>query len=109
LSEKDIDQRGAADLVCEREGRRFVNPHQRRMNGETAAGADRPSNLHRFDSVVSAIGITGGIGFANDGTEVPDIAPVSGPARKSEEHQISSRHKGRRQTGLSDLDLSFTG
>ena len=109
LSEKDIDQSGATDLVCEREGRRLVNPHQRRMNDETAVGAECQSKLYRFDSVVPAIGIAGEIGFAHAGNEVPDIAPVSDRASKSKEHQVSSRHKGRRQTGLSDSDLSFTG
>jgi hypothetical protein len=105
LGEKDIDQRGATDRVRKREGRRLVDPHQRRMNDKPAVGTERQSQLHSLDGIVAAIRIAGEISFAHTGNEVADIAPIGDRPGKSEEHQISSRDEGRRQAGLSDPDL----
>ena len=109
LGEKNVDQGSAANLVGERESRRLIDPHQRRMDDEAPIGTERQSELHRFDRIVAAIRIAGEIGFTHTGYEMMDVAPVRDRAGESEEHQITSGHEGCRQARFVDLDLGLTG
>ena len=109
LGEKNVDQGSAANLVGERESRRLIDPHQRRMDDEAAIGAERQSELHCFDCIVAAIRITGEIGFAHATYKMMDVAPVRDGAGESKKHQITSRHEGCRQPRFVDLDLGLAG
>src|SRR5437764_15404967 len=93
LSEKNVDQGNAANLVSERESRRLIDPHQWRMDDEAAIGAERQSKLHRFDCIVATIRIAGKIGFAHTGYEMLDVVRVGDGAGDSKAHQTASRHE----------------
>src|SRR5262249_35416487 len=60
--------------------------------------------LHRFDGVVAAVGITGEVGLAHAGDEMLCSAPIAERAREGEENEIAAGHERRRQPALADLD-----
>src|SRR6266508_1394673 len=107
--DQQVDEWVAADLMREREGRRLVDPHQRRMDDEAAIHAEIERKLHGLDRVVAAIRIAGEIGLAHPGDEMPGAAAIGERAGEGEEHQIAAGNERRWQSAGADLDRHLAG
>ena len=96
-------------LMRQREGRRLVDPHQRRMDDEAPVHAEIERDLHRLDGVVAAIRIAGVVGLAHAGDEMLGAAPIGERAGEAEEDRLRPGHEGGRQAALRDLDRDVAG
>src|SRR5437879_3963225 len=65
LLDDDIDERLAAELLGQGEGRRLVDPHERRLQHEAPVHAQPERDLQRLDGVVAAVRVTGEIRLAH--------------------------------------------
>src|SRR5215475_12590431 len=92
--DQHIDELIAADRMGEREGRRLVDPHQRRMDHEAPLHAEIERQLHGLDGVVAAIRIAGEVGLAHAGDQVAGAASIGERTGEGEEDQIAARHEG---------------
>jgi hypothetical protein len=109
LFNHELAELGAADPFGEFEGRRLVDPHQRRVQHEAPVHAESERQLHRLDGIVAAIGIARVIRLAHAGNEMLDAAPVGDRAGKGKENEIASRHEGGRQAVGGHFDLRVAG
>ena len=105
--DQKINKSIPANLLRQREGRRLVDPHQWRMNHETALHAEIERELHGFDRVVAAVGIAGEIGLAHAGDQMLDPAPIGERARERQEREVAAGNKGGRQPARVDFDCGL--
>ena len=109
LLDNEFEQRLAADLPGHGEGRRLIDPHQRRMDDEAPIHAETERNLHGLDGVVAAIGVTGVVGLAHAGDDVAGAAAIGERAGEAEKDKVAAGHKGGRQAAVGDLDCGLAG
>ena len=107
--DNEIEQGRAAEVLGHGEGRRLVDPHQRRMDDEAPVHAEAQRDLHGLDGVVAAIGIAGVVGLAHAGDDVAGAAAIGERAGEAEEDQIAAGHEGGRQPVVGDFDRGFAG
>src|SRR5215467_2463261 len=100
LRDDKIDQAIAAQIAGELPGRRFVDPHQRRVQHEALLHSEIQGDLQRLHSVVATIRITGIIGLAHSSDKVAQPAPVSQGGSEGQKYQVTARNKCVRQAIL---------
>ncbi len=76
LLEDQVEQRRSAEVLRQFEGRRLVDPHQRRVQNKAALHAEIERHLQRLDAVVAAVRIAGVVGLAHAGDDVADAAAM---------------------------------
>ena len=72
---------------------RFVDPHQRSVQDKPTLHSKIERDLESLDRVVSAIGISGIIGFTHAGDDIAEATPISQGCGKGQEDQIAARHE----------------
>ena len=103
-----IDQPCPAQIVRQLPGRRFIQPHQRRMQFEWFGHAQIERGIQRLDGLVAAIRIAGIIRLAHPADDVTDAAAVGQRSGEGEKHQIAARHERIGQAVLAHLDRDVT-
>ena len=98
--DNDIEEALPGDVAGQSEGRRLVDPHQRRMDGDAPVEPEAERHLHRLDGVVAAIRIAGIIGFAHAGDDMAGAAPIRQGTGEGEKDQVARRHERVRQTAV---------
>src|SRR4249919_3401284 len=98
--DQEIKKCLAADFDRQGKCLRLVDPHQRRMNGDTLIEAERERDLHCFNGVVSAVGIARVVSLAHPGDEMAGATPVGQRPREAEEHEVATWHEGCRQSAV---------
>src|SRR5436190_5577788 len=109
LVANQLDERIAAQFTRQRQCRRLVAPHQRRVDHKAMLHAERQGRLQRLQRIVAAIGIAGVIGLAHAADEVLEAAPVADRRRKGEEQDVAAGHKGVRQSARLETDRAVAG
>ena len=84
--------------------RRFVDPHQRRVQDKPTLHSKIERDLESLDRVVSAIRISGIIGFTHAGDDIAEATTVSQGCGKGQEDQIAARHERVWQPAFAHLD-----
>src|SRR5216683_1595394 len=105
LLDDDIDERLAAELLGQGEGRGLVDPHERRLQHEAPVHAQAERDLQRLDGVVAAVRVAGEIGLAHTAHQSA-YAPAVGERRGGgEKKQISPGDEGVGESGVAHFDL----
>src|SRR5258708_30890248 len=109
LFDDQLDERLAAQVARQLPGRRLVDPHERRLDRETAVHAERERNLRRLDRVVAAIRVAGEIGLAHAADEYVVGPSISDGGSQGEKDEIAAGHERVRQLRLLHLEFHLAG
>src|SRR6266852_3010870 len=105
----DVDERLAAELLGQCEGRRLVDPHERRLQHEAPVHSQAERHLQRLDRIVAAVRVAGEIGLAHSAHERPDPPAVGKRSGGREEKQVPPRNEGVGQARFGHPDLDVLG
>jgi hypothetical protein len=83
---------------------RLIDPHQRRMYRYALVQPQRQRHLHRFDSVIAAIGIAGIVCLTHPRNQVACTAPIGKRSGKAEKNKIAARNEGGRQAIVGEFN-----
>ncbi|KAG1245081.1 hypothetical protein G6F68_015200 [Rhizopus microsporus] len=86
-------RRVAAQRLGKRPGLRFVDPHERGLDGDAAAQAQAQRHLLRLDRVIAAVGIAREVGFAHAADQHVQLTAVAQRSGQRQEKQIAAGHE----------------
>ena len=109
LFDDELHQRITAEVLRELPGRRLVDPHERRLDGETPRHSERQRHLRRLDRVVAAVRVAREIRLAHAADEHLDAAAIGECRRQRQENQIAPGDECIGQLRFLHFECHFAG